>query len=503
MAEDHLKKAGLKRFWDCFDRLGGKIMNNCSYKTAGKAAVPEEKKEEFNQHILRILDRGGIRKTEQIELGGRTVTVVGPPTPDREGIVSFDYSIFEKRKRETANYNTKTCELFTPDRGYQEFGLVMNVIMAMQEAYSQGKCYFMDEDEPVSVDAYVGLIRGMLGITPDFSHRARMWDMLLFLKNTEGYQNITAQAVWKAYSFDLWELDIDQFMAAYEIDSKEITVPQEIFDGEKDEIKMAPRGTLKYYLYQLMCRLAGEKQEEGLKHFLKELLDADLASRRKLAEDTRYGTIAEVSLYVLPSIIVQAYAVAAERDFWDVWKELEIKGYSDIIADQKQGRNPVSEGEEWILPFYKAIQRKNEDEFIEFWEDKPLRFSEDMKECLSDWQKRFQEISLENDFDTDFDTEDFLAEIVADLDRDWGCRLVDRAFITEFTQHKDDENYKKALLLFRDFMDEDTAYFPELTKKQANRWIIRNNRDEFDFTAMSAFQSLLINHKHRYGILGF
>lgn len=474
-------------------------MNNCGYKIAGNVAVSEEKKEEFNRYILRILDRGGIRKTEQIELGGRTVTVVSHPVPDREGIVRFDYSIFEKRKRETATYNTKTCELITPDRGYQEFGLVMNVIMAMQEAYSRGKCYFMDGDEPVSADAYVGLIRGMLGISPDFSHRAKMWDMLLFLKNTEGYQNITAQAVWKAYSFDLWELDIDQFMAAYEIDSKEITAPREIFDGKKDEIKEAPKGVLKYYLYQIMCRLAGEKQEEGLEHFLRELLDADLAGRRKLAEDVLYGVIAEVSLYVLPSIIVQAYAVAVKRDFWDVWKGWEVKGYSDIITDQEQGRGPAGEKDDWILPFYKAIQRKNEDEMIEFWEDGTLRLSEDMKECLSDWQERFQEISLENDFDV----EDFLSEIVADLDRDWGCRLVDKAFITEFAEHKNEENYKKALLLFRDFMDEDTVYFPELTKKQANSWIIRRSRAKFDFTAMSAFQSLLINHRHRHEILGF
>lgn len=54
-------------------------MNNCGYKIAGNVAVPEEKKEEFNRYILRILDRGGIRKTEQIELGGRTVTVVSHP----------------------------------------------------------------------------------------------------------------------------------------------------------------------------------------------------------------------------------------------------------------------------------------------------------------------------------------------------------------------------------------------------------------------------------------
>lgn len=83
------------------------------------------------------------------------------------------------------------------------------------------------------------------------------------------------------------------------------------------------------------------------------------------------------------------------------------------------------------------------------------------------------------------------------------CRLVDKAFITECTEHKNETDYKKALLLYREFMDEDTVYFPELTKKQAIRWMIRGSRCQFDYTAMGAFQSLLTNHKHRFEIFGF
>lgn len=474
-------------------------MDNNGHKIAGDVAIPEEKKEEFNRYVLQILDKGGIRKTEKMELGGKEITVISRPVSDSQGMVRFDYSIFEKWIRETATYDTNTCELIVPNRGYQEYGLVMNIIMVMQEAYSKGRCYLMYEDRPCRVDAYVAVIKGMLGIDLDFSHRAKMWDMLLFLKNTEGYQDITARTVWDAYSFDLCRFDSEQFMAAYEIDSKEILAPEEPFDGEKDEVKRAPKGKLKYYVYQIMRRLVEEGQEEGLERFLRELLDADRPDREKATEDTRYGVIAEVSLYVLPSVIVQAYAVAVERDFWEVWRGLGIRGYSDIIVEQEAPKETADEEDKFSLPFSRAIQRKKEDEFIEFWEDKPLRFSEDMEECLADWQEWFQEIELEDDFET----EGFLAQIVVDLDKDWGCRLVDKAFITEFMEHKEEENYKKALTLFREFMDEDTEYFPELTKEQANRWIIRRNRYRFDFTAMSAFQSLLINHKHRHEILGF
>lgn len=471
----------------------------CDYKIAGKVTIPEGKKDEFNRYILQILHRGGIRKTEQIKLGRKKVTVIGRPVPNQQGIVRFDYSIFEERKREVGTYNMNTCELITPDRGYREFGLVMNLIMTMQEAYSEGQCYLMVEDKPCYVEGYAAVIRGLLGINLDFSHRANLWDMLLFLRNTEGYQNITFSQIWDTYSFDLCRINIDQFMAVYEIDSNEIEVPPEPFCGGKDEIGKAPKGKLKYYVYQVIQHLMEKKQDDGLELFLKRLLDSDLSGRKALTGECLYGEIAEVSLYVLPAIIVHAYAAAVNRNFWDVWNKLGIKGYSDIIVEKENREDMPDEEDGVIVPFYKAIQRKNEDEFIEFWKDKMLHFSENMKECMSDWQKRFQRIKLEDNFDM----EDFLKQIVIDLDRDWECRLVDKAFITEFIEHRDEDDYKKALVLYREFMDEDTAYFPELTKKQAIQWIIRDNRHEFDFTAMSAFQSLLINHKHRFEFLGF
>ena len=474
-------------------------MGDNLYKIAGNVMIPEEKREEFNRYILRILDKGGIRKTEEMRLGGRTVTVISRPVPDSQGIVSFDYSIFEKRKRETGTYNINTCQLLTPDRGYQEFGLVMNMIMVMQESYSENPCYFMHEDKPCSVDGYIALIRKMLGIEPELSHRAKIWDMLLFLKNTQGYESVTAKMIWKAWPYDLCPLDIAQFLAAIGVDSREITAPRKPFIRERSEIKEAPRGKLEYYVYQVILRLVKERRGDDLELFLSRLLDMDLSERKRLTEDSPYGVIAEVSLYVLPSIIVHAYAVAVNRDFWEVWRGLGIKGYSEILTEQRDPEDYHDGKDKWILWFYKAIQRENEYEFIEFWEDEELDFSEGMKECLSKWRERFGRIHLEEAFDT----EGFLTQIVVDLDRVWGCRLVDKAFITEFIEHKDEDDYKKALLLYREFMDEDTAYFPELTKKQANQWVIRGNRNRFDFTAMSGLQSLLINHKHRYEILGF
>ncbi len=95
-----------------------------------------------------------------------------------------------------------------------------------------------------------------------------------------------------------------------------------------------------------------------------------------------------------------------------------------------------------------------------------------MRECLSEWWERFRKIHLKDEFDT----EDFLARIVVDLDRDWECRLVDKAFITEFIEHKEEDNYKKALLLFREFMDDDRLHWWDGTdevilSEKMDRWL--------------------------------
>ncbi|MDE7416747.1 MAG: hypothetical protein K2N44_10700 [Lachnospiraceae bacterium] len=480
---------------------GGKRMQEEKYKIAGTVKIPEDKKAEFNNYVMQILDKCGIRKTESAELAGKRVLMVDKPVVDKRGVVRFDYSIFEKKKRKIATYSLNTCELTTPDRGYNEFGVVMNMIMVMQEAYSEEQCCLMYGDEPCYIGGYAVLIRTVLGIELNFPHRARMWDMLLFLKNTEEYKNITGEKLWDTCPFGFCDFLKEQMITTLAIDEKEVGIPKKLFGGNKSDIEGASWDVCRYYVYQMTEQLIESGENNRLELFLKELLEADLAKRQELASaDGVYGMMAKISLYHLPAILIQAYAFAVGKEFWEVWNTLGIRGYTDIMMDLKKKKvSDGSGGQQRQIMFYKVIQRESEDEFIEFWDETDLDFSEEMKESLLDWRERFEVLEVPEYFNT----EQFLAEIVMDLDQDWGCRLVDKAFITEFMEYKDDHAHRKALCLYRELMDEDTAYFPELTHKQAICWVIKANRDKFDFVALSAFQSLLINHRHRFEVLGF
>ena len=98
--------------------------------------IPKERKTEFIQDVLSVLYRGGIRRTEEIVLVGKPLTVVRRAQPDENGIVSFNYSIFEKQKRSIGTFNTKFCTLDVSDRGYMEYGVVVNLLMVLQQTCS-------------------------------------------------------------------------------------------------------------------------------------------------------------------------------------------------------------------------------------------------------------------------------------------------------------------------------------------------------------------------------
>ena len=70
------------------------------YRLAGTFTISEEKRNEFNLLALELLNRCGIRLLKDITVAGNTITVISHISPDSNGIVSFNYSIFEHRKRD-------------------------------------------------------------------------------------------------------------------------------------------------------------------------------------------------------------------------------------------------------------------------------------------------------------------------------------------------------------------------------------------------------------------
>lgn len=58
----------------------------------------------------------------------------------------------------------------------------MYLIMIMQEAYSDGPCYFMEGNEICDVQIYAKLMENEMDINLSFHQREDVWEMLLYFK---------------------------------------------------------------------------------------------------------------------------------------------------------------------------------------------------------------------------------------------------------------------------------------------------------------------------------
>ncbi|MCI8372676.1 MAG: hypothetical protein HFI75_09815 [Lachnospiraceae bacterium] len=463
------------------------------YWIAGNLSVPEEKKEELNLHILQLLQLCGIRKLKEMEIGEKTITVVSEPKPDEEGIVRFDYSIFEQKRRQVSIYNENTCELEAADSGLGEFELAMSLIMVLQEVYSEETCYLMYEDKVCDITGYAVIIEQTTGAKLSFPNRVNLWQMLLFFKSEKKYGTISGQNVVEQFPVHYGEERREQILSCWISQVDSVVKPKDVFHGGKQEIKQAAPIQRIYYAYELFQGLLQREEHNKVKAFIKNLVELNLAEREQLAgQKNEFGTLAEISLYEFPACIVAAYGWAAKEEFWNVWFSLEISGcgYQDsrsecenikeqpendsVNAKPSKERN-VRSG----MLLYWMLMRKCEDEFLEFRGDKELALSKGMEMSLKEWKQMYEETRDEEA--RSIDIESYLAEILLELQEVWNCRYADEKLVEEFMEHTDDLRYQKALLILRKIMD----------------------RRKEDRIRISGYVSLLTNRERRFHLLGF
>lgn len=474
-----------------------------AYWMEGDVKIPEEKRGELNEYVLKILKLGGIRKQKELEIGGRQVTVVQKPEPDREGKVWFDYSVFEQKRRKASYYDRNSCTLYAPDSGSAEFGLVMNLVRTMQEAYSEGDCYLMCGDQVSDVTGYAWLTEQLTGLKLSFPKRGQVWDLLVYFKSAGKFGDAIDRSIWDNIPYGYVEPDLEQLLACMICPYYSEDQSEEISCGGKSEIKLLKTMQRVDYVYGLFQELIEKKGEEAVNSFLKQLLDQDFAGRESLAEgEDEFACIAEVSLYELPAYIVAAYGQAVHKKFWDAWFSLGITGYKDIHRQRLNEDGVGRKQEEDVqLTFYRAILRENEDEFLEYAEEDGMVLSDGMKESMEEWKRLYNEADEAKA--AAIQTETYLGELLAELQDIWKIRFVDEDFVNEFLGHPDDIRYKKALFIFRQIEDGALECFTDPVARQVKEWVVRrySRREERD--RLGAYASLLINAKRRFCLFGF
>jgi hypothetical protein len=244
-----------------------------------------------------------------------------------------------------------------------------------------------------------------------------------------------------------------------------------------------------------------QENESGFSEFFHKLITSDINERREMAKrsDT-YGAVAEMSLYMHPALLVHICALLKGTDFWSIWDMLPSHKYDDMYERRNLDTEKTEETEiKNPMKFYEGITRKNQDEFLEFWDGENLILSDRLKRSIEAWKKIYEDAA-------DLSPEavsDFLSDVLYDLEHDWKCRFVDREFVDLILSNKDQPSYRKALRTLREWIDKDVMLFPELTRSQSMDWVISNYINKYDRINLSAYLSLMINEPQRRKIFGF
>ena len=151
--------------------------------------------------------------------------------------------------------------------------------------------------------------------------------------------------------------------------------------------------------------------------------------------------------------------------------------------------------------FAKKIGYRGYQEFMRYKGDKELMLSDNMQNSIERWKRAYGQVT-EKEIKK-LEMEKALKKLLEDFFYVWNFRVLDTAFVREFLKHKNDDRYKRAMIVLIELMDKETKYFPELTKREANIWLIREIRDADEMIEINAYLGMLRNHLRRKEILGF
>lgn len=395
------------------------------------AQLPAEKKDEFKERMIELLDRGGMMKVEPYTLYGQRYAVLRRLRGNEP--INFYYNYFDDDTSEDASFNTKELYAWSNKLVGANFYKVMLAAYALEGLYYSGINVVDDNADFISGDYYIGWINSIFNES-FVSRSIDPWDVYLALKGTEYEEYMTPNKFRyykRTYVGYLGYLDV---MAVTE----GLTELKEFFDGERswresdDSFEFRKRRGRRYKLFiESLKKFSGsslrskDEQLELLFELLRDIYGAeDTLDALKKYEPMGYKDIyLRIWVFESPAIVVKAIAELYEKDFWTLWSKI-----SDVA---KREQFPDDDDEKEILTIStEDFVDLSTDDLVLYWtEDKPLNFSAEMEAWLAELKGSYDAILKEG----------------VKLDKPF-------RYIQEVLDYA--EEYYSHIYLFNDFVDE-------------------------------------------------
>lgn len=102
----------------------------------GDMTVPAEKRAEFTERVLKIMDQGGLMGLEKVQLCGRELRLLTPPGVDAGNNVCVNFSYFEYEKYDEVYYNADTARMSCGYVDLREFFSATIATWLLREFYT-------------------------------------------------------------------------------------------------------------------------------------------------------------------------------------------------------------------------------------------------------------------------------------------------------------------------------------------------------------------------------
>ena len=483
----------------------------------GNMNIAEDKKQDFSEKMLKVLNYGGMMQFEKVNIYGKSIALLKSPEANEDGRVSFHYNYFEDDGWETADYDVNNMDLYSQKIGTGEFNAVITAAYSLYEVCNEGESKVYINRWPIDIEEYVGWLNHVLGTDFSAKNRFLLWEYFEREKTENPKEHISIKDIIELVPAKAYKGigGIDFADICYIIEGTKDLEEDKVISGSYSEAVLECRKLLETYY------LDAEDSKEVMEILWKMLKRS--YDERKDADDT-LKVLAELSLRLPARVFVYLTAELLEMDFWKLWLELKDEVYHDECLDkyiseelQKQREEirkrpiaPVDTKTFLCYDGYFAYHNTPEelkgkpnyvltdDERAYWWDGEEDFFSEDMDAWLKELAERHKYIM---EVSHDISKIEFLkamVDVLKEVEETYKRVYAFQDMFYDFACNGLDKRYYAAVLLLKELCDENKED-GKIIEKVGWSWDLTSRNVTFNIgrRKMKRYLSVMANRKLR------
>lgn len=307
----------------------------------GNPAIREDKRQEFTEHVLKILDQGGMMDVETVSIFGRNVDLLQPPGVDDNGNVLFCCNFFENYVWETGLYRPATAQLHTNKVGTRQFNLVSRALYVLNEFYAETFGIAEEDGRIYDAERTIGWLNELFDERYDNRRVSDLWEIYRLLpeyRRGDDLMRLTKNQPVK-------ETSIQGFVKYFVIAGDAFDKVSDAWNtSEEDNSGLLGRAVLLHHRVRLF-RAASRESDAAQMARMKELLAGQRCGAPLQGESEELEKlISSVPLEIAVKFVADAYGL----DFWDLLAEFETPESRTVLRLPEENYTPtakVSTGE--------------------------------------------------------------------------------------------------------------------------------------------------------------